>query len=86
MNWLINKINKKRRVICLIVLISLLVSVLSAYNLFDNDASYKDGKKSNTPYAVQQHVSNVNIGSSGKIESGMSAQELWDQMKKNGNI
>lgn len=85
MNWLIKKINKKRRIIFLIILICLLISILSSYNLFDNDASYKDGKKSNTPYAVQQHVSNVNIGSSGKIESGMSAQELWDQMKKDGS-
>lgn len=85
MNWLIKKINKKRRIIFLIILICLLISILSSYNLFDNDASYKDGKKSNTPYAVQQHVSNVDIGSNGKIESGMSAQELWDQMKKDGS-
>lgn len=49
------------------------------------DSSYKEGDKSNTPYVVGQHTSSVYIDESGNVSTSMTAQELWDQMLKDGS-
>ena len=76
---------RKHKLILIAILVCMLTSILSAFDIFKEDGSYKDGDSSNTPYAVQQHTSNVNIDSDGNIVSGMTAQELWDQMIEDGS-
>ena len=44
---------------------------------------YKEGDKSNTPYAVEEHTNNVTIDNDGKITTALSAKELWNQMIEN---
>lgn len=61
--------------------------ILSAfiYYLTIDDGTYREGDKSNAPYAVSQYTHNVSVNLNGEIETGMTAQELWDEMKKNNN-
>lgn len=49
-----------------------------------DDATYSQSKI-NAPYAVSEYTDGVTINSDGQIISSMTAQQLWDDMKKNGN-
>ena len=85
MNNFLEKVKKKRKIILIPMLIAVLIASTSTYTTVENDAVYKEGKLSNTPYAVQQYISNVNIDGDGNIVAGKTAKELWDEMKKNGS-
>ena len=67
--------------------IVLIIVLLASFIYFlDIDATaYKDGDWTNTPYAASQYTSNVTMSDSGKLTSSMTAQELWDKMKEEGN-
>ena len=73
-------------VIMIILVIAFLVMIPSiVYLITLDDGSYKEGNKKNAPYVVDQYMGNISIGSDGKIVTGQTAKELWDEMKDNKN-
>ena len=72
-------------IIATIIVIVLVLTLISGfiYVITLNDGSYKKGDKKNVSYVVEQHTGNVSISSDGKITTGKSAKELWDEMIKN---
>lgn len=46
---------------------------------------YKENDKSNVPYAVSTYTSGTTIDEDGTIRTGKTAEELWDEMIKNGS-
>ncbi len=72
-------------IIATIIIIVLVLTLISGfiYVITLDDGSYKEGDKKNVSYSVEQHMGNVSIGSDGKITTGQSAKELWDEMIKN---
>ena len=69
-----------------IVLILVLISGL-IYESTKQDASYKEGDMSNTPFAVTKYTSDVTIDKDGNITTSMTAKELWEEMiKNNGRV
>lgn len=55
------------------------------YFITIDEGSYQKGKKSNTPYASEQHSSDVNIDENGNMSTNMTVQELWDKMLEDGS-
>lgn len=88
-----NKIKQTVIKVCKRILIKILVPVLilisllgaSIYYLTLDDAVARTNDMSNVPYAVSQYKNGVNIGNDGQLVSSTTAQELWDEMKKNGS-
>ena len=71
--------------IVLIILIAVIVVSGLVYELTRQDGSYKEGDMSNVPYASTKYTADVTIDENGKITTGMTAQELWDEMIKNNS-
>ncbi len=71
----------------LIMIISIIFLLFSAcmYFITIDDGTYNEGDNKNAPYAVSQYTKNISFDDSGKIKSGMTAKELWDEMIKNNN-
>lgn len=77
---------KMKSVKIAIVLILILAILLSSFVYFItiDDGTYKEGDWSSTPYVVSTYTSNVKIGEDG-ITSETTAQELWDEMIRQGS-
>lgn len=71
------------KVLPIISIIVLLVSAVYIMNY--KDAKYEEGDLSNAPYVASQYTDSVTIDTDGKATTSMTAQELWDEMKKNKN-
>lgn len=76
-----------RRVIpVILILVILLIIVAGAdYIITIDDGTYREGDMSSTPYAASTYINNVKVEQDGSIKSEKTAQELWDEMKKNGS-
>ena len=74
-----------KRLSILLLIVGIIVIVIAAiqYYILLDDGSYKEGDKSNTPYAVEEHTNSVTIDNDGKITTSLTAQELWEQMIEN---
>ena len=82
----INAVKKLKKYLIIGLLITIAVFLISAfvYFLTIDDANYKEGDKSNVPYNFSMYRSNINISSNGKITARKTAQEIWDEIIKNG--
>ena len=82
----INAVKKLKKYLIIGLLITIAVFLISAfvYFLTIDDANYKEGDKSNVPYNFSMYRSNINISSNGKITAKKTAQEIWDEIIKNG--
>lgn len=49
------------------------------------DGIFKEGDKTNAPYAVSSYTNDISIDEDGNITTELTAQELWDEMLKNKN-
>lgn len=78
-------LKKTIALILISIIVFLFIVPASDYFLTIDDGEYKEGDNTNALYAVSQYTDNVSIGADGKITSNMTAQELWDDMVKNGN-
>lgn len=69
-----------------LVLVLILAVLLPSfvYYITIDDGTYKEGDWSSTPYAVSTYTSNVKVGEDG-ITSETTAQDLWDEMIRNGS-
>lgn len=74
---------KRIIMVCLIMSIMLGVAFIYLTNL--DDGIYKEGDKTNVPFAVSQYTNNVEIDDEGKVTVDKTARELWDEMVKNNN-
>lgn len=45
----------------------------------------KEDDWSNTPFGASNYTNNVNINTDGSISTGMTAQEVWDELIENGS-
>lgn len=77
--------SKLKKILVITIIIVLVILPASTYFITKDDASWKEGDPANTPYAVQEYSGDVSIDGEGKISSGKTAQELWDQMLENGS-
>lgn len=77
----------KRILVKILVPILIVVSLLGAsiYFFTLDDAVARTNDMSNVPYAVSQYTNGVSVGNDGQLVSSMTAQELWDEMNKNGS-
>lgn len=66
----------------IILIIILLAAII--YFITIDDGVYKKGDKSNVPYAVEQYEQKIKIGNDGIPYSEKSAQEVWDEIIKEG--
>lgn len=75
------------KLIIIIVLIVLIITFLIGsfqVIIVKDTASYKKGDKSNVPNNFKTYSSNINISNVGDITSETNAQELWNNIIKNG--
>ncbi len=76
----------KRVLPIIIILIIIIVLIAGAdYLITIDDAIYKEGDMSSTPYAASTYINNITVDTDGTIKSEKTAQELWDEMIKNGS-
>lgn len=68
-----------------IVSVVLFVVIGAGYITPVKDAIFNPKNSRNAPYAINDYSSNIDIDDAGNIESKLSAQELWDKMKKENN-
>lgn len=86
-----NKIKQKLISVCKRILVKILVPILIVISLLGaaiyfitlDDAVARTNDMSNVPYAVSQYKNGVSVGNDGQLVSSITAQELWDEMKKN---
>lgn len=78
-------ISKPFLIIALIIILVLILISAIKYFISLDDGTHKDDDWSNTPYATKQYMGSTNIGADGKLETSMTAQELWDKMMENGS-
>lgn len=76
-----------KRILPFIIIPIIFVVIVSAisYWLTIDDGIYKEGDMSSTPYAASTYINDVTVDKDGTIKSGKTAQELWDEMIKNGS-
>jgi hypothetical protein len=67
------------------VLIALIIVGGLGYEMTRQDGAYEEGNMANVPYAATQFTQNVLIDQDGTIRTSMSAQELWDEMRKHNS-
>lgn len=72
-------------IVIAIICVALILIAGILYIITLDDGTYKEGDKKNVPYAVEQHTSDVSIDANGNITTSKTAQELWDEMIKNGS-
>lgn len=82
---LIKKLGKRLIKILLPIIIVFVLLGAIVYFITIDDGTYKEDDWSNTPYAASQYTGNISAGEDGKLQTSMSAQELWDKMKDNGS-
>lgn len=82
------RIKKKTKIIfiILVLIIALIIAGIPALweTIKEGESSYKEGDKSNVPYAYEQYTTDVKFSNNGEIEASMTAQELWDLIISNG--
>lgn len=78
-------ISKPFLIIALIIIAVLILIAAIKYFITLDDGTHKDDDWSNTPYATKQYMGSINVGADGKLETSMTAQELWDKMIENGS-
>lgn len=71
----------------LLAIVSTVIILIAGFIYFitNDDASYKEGDWSSTSYGVSENINSGTIDENGNISVGMTAQELWDKMIKNGS-
>ena len=77
-----------KKIVAIITIITTVIVVflpVITWYVKEKDASWEEGNMANTPYAVEQYSNDVSIGEDGKILSGKTAQEMWDEMLENGS-
>lgn len=76
-----------KRVLPFVIIPIIFIIIVSAisYFLTVDDGIYKEGDMSSTPYAASTYINDVTVDKDGTIKSGKTAQELWDEMIKNGS-
>ncbi len=76
-----------KRILPIIIIPIIFIIIVSAisYFLTVDDGIYKEGDMSSTPYAASTYINDVTVDKDGTIKSGKTAQELWDEMIKNGS-
>lgn len=76
---------KKILLLALIPIIIVLILAGTSYLTTKDDAEYREGDMSSTPYAASTYINNVKVEEDGTLKSDKTAQELWDEMIKNGS-
>lgn len=76
-----------RRILPIIMIAVLVLVTLAAmdYAITLDDGVYKEGDMSSTPYAASTYINSITVEKDGTLKSEKTAQELWDEMKKNGS-
>lgn len=69
----------------LAVVLIIVILAGSVYFITIDDGSYKEDDWSSPPYAAAVYSSSATVDSEGKITTGKTAQEIWDEMKKNNS-
>lgn len=77
------KLKRSKKILIIIGIICLIGLGPLYYWLTIDDGTYNEDDWSNTPYAASQYTNSFGVGDDGKLESSMTAQELWDKMIKN---
>ena len=75
---------KKLLIIVLPIILILLLVASAVYVMNKKLATFQAGDWGNANFGASQYINNITVDSDGKLESNMTAQELWDKMKKNG--
>ena len=69
------------------VIIIVVILAGAVYFITIKDGIYKEEDWSNVPYAAAKNISSANIGENGKINSGYTAQEIWDKnIEEKGSV
>ena len=76
-----------RRILPIIMIVVLVLVTLAAmdYAITLDDGIYKEGDMSSTPYAASTYTNSITVEKDGTLKSEKTAQELWDEMIKNGS-
>ena len=72
-------------IICAAIVIIIVLIAGVVFIIKKDDAKNKKDDKTNAPNAVEEYNTNVTISQDGKIETSLTAQELWEKMRKNNN-
>ena len=75
-----------KRSLTVIILLILLAVIIISDLIKENtvgEGSYDEGNMANVPYAASTYMADVTIEKDGTIKTGMSAQELWDELIRN---
>lgn len=76
---------KRTLIFMLIPIIIVIILAGTSYVITKDDAEYREGDMSSTPYAASTYINNVRVEEDGTLKSDKTAQELWDEMIKNGS-
>ena len=71
-----------------IFLIPIMILVILAgcfYIVTEQIGIFKENDKSNVPYAASTYTGGTTIDKDGTIKSGTTAEELWNEMIRNGS-
>lgn len=79
----LKKVGKKLLIIFLPIILIIVLLAGAVYFITVDDGTYKDDDWGSTGFAASQSINNVTVNIDGTIESGMSAQEVWDKTLKN---
>lgn len=77
--------NKKRFLMVGIIIVFMMVAIWASYIVPIRDSVFSLKNTKNAPYAINDYESNISVSADGNITSELSAQELWDKMKKEKN-
>ena len=69
-----------------IIVVLILVSITAMdYKTTIDDGTYREGDMSSTPYVASTYINSIKVEKDGTLKNEKTAQELWDEMIKNGN-
>lgn len=76
-----------KKIVIIVTIVFLLIAVIagSDFEITRQDGTYRDGDMSSTPYAASTYTSSVKVEKDGTLKNDKTAQELWDEMIKNGS-
>ncbi len=71
-------------IIIIAIIAAIILTAAFMYLLDIDTANYKDKDESNVPYNFFKYSNEINISKDGKIMTKYNAQEIWDNIIKNG--
>ena len=90
MKFIIKQIIKKTILIKMIVIAIIVLFIFaiiagSDFEVTRRDGTYREGDMESTPYAASTYINSIKVENDGTLKSEKTAQELWDEMIKNGS-